>query len=130
MFNNVPDIYIFDGNGYLHPRHMGIATHVGILIDMPSIGIAKTYYKINNVDFPMPLNKKFAFNDIVFNSEVYGRVLRTQLNVKPIFISMSNKIHLETAMCIVENMVTKDSHIPLPIRLADIMTRKVRKKCS
>ncbi len=78
----------------------------------------------------MPLNKKFAFNDIVFNSEVYGRVLRTQLNVKPIFISMSNKIHLETAMCIVENMVTKDSHIPLPIRLADIMTRKVRKKCS
>lgn len=130
LLNNVPDIYFFDGNGYLHPRHMGIATQAGILIDMPSIGIAKTYYKINNVDYPMPLNEKFAFNDIVINGEVYGRVLRTQLNVKPIFISMGNKIDLETAMCVVENMVTKDSHIPLPTRLADIMTHKIRKKFS
>lgn len=78
----------------------------------------------------MPLNEKFAFNDIVINGEVYGRVLRTQLNVKPIFISMGNKIDLETAMCVVENMITKDSHIPLPTRLADIMTHKIRKKFS
>ena len=48
------DVIFFDGNGYLHPRHMGIATHAGILINKATIGIAKSYYKIGNVDFVMP----------------------------------------------------------------------------
>lgn len=128
LLNIRPDIYIFDGNGYLHPRHMGIATHAGIITDTPSIGVAKTYFKVNNTDFINPRNEKFAFENIVINGVVYGRALRTHVNVKPIFLSVGNKIDLDTATIITEHLVTKESHIPLPTRLADIMTHEVRKE--
>lgn len=122
-----PDIYIFDGNGYLHPRHMGIATHAAIYLQKPSIGVAKSYYKIGETDFVMPLNKEYAFTDIIIEGEVYGRVLRTKKDVKPIFISVGNYIDLKTATEIINHCVTKESHIPAPTRLADIETHERRK---
>lgn len=123
-----PDLYVFDGNGYLHPRHMGIATHAGILIQKPTIGIAKTYYKVEETAYPMPENKPFAFEEIIVSQQVYGRVVRTHRNVKPIFLSVGNQIDLDTAMQIVKDMTTKESHIPLPTRLADLMTHEIRKQ--
>lgn len=122
------DIFFFDGNGYLHPQHMGVATHAGIIINKPTIGVAKSYLKINNTDFCMPSIKQFAYTDIKIDNEIYGRVLRTQSGVKPVFLSIGNKIDLDTAMQITNTLVTKDSHIPLPTRLADIMTHEIRKK--
>ncbi len=122
------DVIFFDGNGYLHPRHMGLATHAGILIKKPTIGIAKSYYKINDVDFIMPESNAGAYTDIIIDGEVYGRVLRTAENVKPIFLSIGNKIDLDTAMELTNMVITKDSHIPAPTRMADLMTHKVRKK--
>jgi len=123
-----PDVVLFDGNGYLHPRHMGLATHAGILIQKATIGIAKSYYKIENVVFDMPPNKEGAFTDIEVNSEVYGRVLRTHADVKPIYLSVGNAIDLDTAMEIAVHVTNKESHIPLPTRLADIMTHEKRKE--
>ncbi len=128
LIQEIPDVYIFDGNGYLHPRHMGIATHAGILLDKPTIGIAKTYYKIEDVEYLMPKNTAFAFEDIIIQDQVYGRVVRTHPDVKPIFLSVGNRIDLDTAMKIVKSMTTKESHIPLPTRLADIMTHEIRKR--
>ena len=128
LLEQQPDVYIFDGNGYLHPRHMGVATQAGILMDMPTIGIAKTYYRVHNSNFIMPTNNAFAFEDIIIEGEIYGRALRTHKNVKPIFFSIGNKIDLDTATKIAIEQVTKDSHIPLPTRLADIMTHEVRKQ--
>ena len=122
------DIFFFDGNGYLHPRHMGVATHAGIIINKPTIGIAKSYLKINNTEFCMPAMKALSYTDIKIDNEIYGRVLRTQSGVKPVFLSIGNKIDLDTAMEITNTLVTKDSHIPLPTRLADIMTHEIRKK--
>ena len=90
-----PDLYIFDGNGYLHPRHMGIATHASFDLRKPTIGVAKHYYKIGETDFIMPENQKFAFTDIVIKEEIYGRVLRTMKDVKPVFISVGNFIDLD-----------------------------------
>ena len=119
---------MFDGNGYLHARHMGLATHAGILIDKPTIGVAKSYYKIGNVDYCMPNDEKYAYEDIVIDSKIYGRVLRTKKNVKPIFVSTGNKIDIDTAMSIVIKMVIEESRIPLPIRAADIMTHEIRKR--
>lgn len=127
LFEN-PDIFIFDGNGYLHPRHMGIATHAGILMDQPTIGIAKTYYKVEDVDYSMPEKKAFSFEDIVIHNQVYGRVVRTHTNVKPIFLSVGNRVDLDTAMQIVKDMTGRESHIPLPTRLADLMTHEIRKQ--
>ena len=122
------ELYVFDGNGYLHPRHMGLATQAGILLDKPSIGVAKSYFKVENTDYMEPENEKFAYEDIIIKNEVYGRVVRTHKNVKPIFLSIGNKIDLDTAMQVIINTTSDESHIPIPTRLADIMTHEMRKK--
>ena len=121
-----PDLFMFDGNGYLHPRHMGIATHASFYINKPTIGVAKNYYKIENIDYIMPSNEKNAYTDIVIKGEVYGRVLRTQKNVRPIFISVGNYIDLDSATTIVCDFINSESHIPIPTRLADMETHKIR----
>lgn len=123
-----PDIYMFDGNGYLHYRHMGIATHASFYLNKPTIGVAKSYLKINNVDFAMPDNQEGSYKDIVINDEVYGRALRTTKNVKPIFISCGNWIDLETSTEIVIKLINKESRLPIPVRLADIETHIMRKR--
>ena len=106
---------------------MGIATHAAIYLQKPSIGVAKSYYKIGETDFVMPSNEEYAFTDIIIEGEVYGRVLRTKKDVKPIFISVGNYIDLKTATEIINHCVTKESHIPVPTRLADIETHERRK---
>jgi deoxyribonuclease V len=123
-----PDLFMFDGNGYLHYRHMGIATHASFFLNKPTIGIAKSYLKIQDVDFVMPENQAGAYTDIVINDEVYGRTLRTSINVKPIFVSCGNWIDLDTSTEIVLNCVNVESRLPIPVRLADIETHKVRKQ--
>lgn len=125
---NQPDLYMFDGNGYLHYRHMGIATHASFFLNKPTIGVAKSYLKIQGVDFIMPKNIKGSYTNIVINNEIYGRTLRTTENVKPIFISCGNWIDLETSTEIVLNCINNMSRLPIPVRLADIETHKIRKQ--
>ncbi|OZI12995.1 endonuclease V [Bacillaceae bacterium SAS-127] len=126
----LPDLYMFDGNGHLHYRHMGIATQAAFFLNKPTIGVAKNYLKIQEVDFIMPENEKSAYTDIVINNEVYGRTLRTTKNVKPIFVSCGNWIDLDTSMEIVMNCINKESRLPIPVRLADLETHKMRKQLS
>lgn len=126
---NNPDVYMFDGNGYLHPRHMGIATHASFFLKKPTLGVAKSYYKIGNEDFIEPENNEGAYSDVVINDEVYGKALRTHKNVKPIFVSAGNYIDLNTSIKIVNKLIRKDSHIPIPTREADILTHIRRKEC-
>lgn len=122
-----PDIYMFDGNGYLHYRRMGIATHASFYLNKPTIGIAKSYLKINDVDFTMPENQEGSHTDIIINNEIYGRALRTTKNVKPIFISCGNWIDLETSTEIVMRLINKESRLPVPVRLADLETHIMKK---
>lgn len=107
--SNAPDLYMFDGNGYLHYRHMGIATHASFLLNKPTIGVAKSYLKIQGVDFIMPENLIGSYTDIVINNEVYGRTLRTTKNVKPIFVSCGNWIDLDTSTEVVMNCINNES---------------------
>lgn len=125
--NIEPDIFMFDGNGYLHFNHMGIATHASFFLNKPTIGVAKSYLKINNVDFQMPGNEFGEYKDIIINGEVYGRVLRSRKDVKPIFVSCGNYIDLKTATEIVLNLINKESRIPIPVRLADLETHIIKK---
>ena len=127
LLKNIPDIYIFDGNGYLHPRHMGIATYSSFYLNKPTIGIAKTYYRINNTSYTEPNISKGSYTDIVIDNEIYGRVLRTQNAVKPIFLSVGNYISLNSVTTLSLSLTDKESHIPVPTRLADIETRVQRK---
>ncbi len=122
------DLYVFDGNGYLHPRHMGLATYAGIMLKKPSMGIAKSFYKFSDFDYMDLPSEALSYKDIVINDEVYGRVIRTHEGVKPIFLSIGNMIDLETATVVTERVIDKEGHIPSPTRLADIMTHEIRKK--
>lgn len=122
-----PDLFIFDGNGYLHFNHMGIATHASFFLNKPTIGVAKSYLRVNGYSFNMPENEEGSYTDIIINEEVYGRALRTRKEIKPIFISCGNNIDLETSTEIVLNLITNESRLPLPTRLADLETHISRK---
>ena len=127
LLENNPDIYVFDGNGYLHPRHMGIATHASFYLNKPTIGIAKTYFRVDKkTDYTEPENEAGSYTDIVIDGEVYGRALRTHKDVKPIFISIGNFVSLDTACAFAMKLTDKESHIPLPTRLADLETHIAR----
>lgn len=120
---NIPDIYMFDGNGYLHPRHMGIASHASFYLDKPTIGVAKTYFRVDKkTDFILPDSEAGSYTDIVIAGEIYGRALRTHTDVKPVFVSVGNYISIETATEITMRLVDKESHIPIPTRFADLET--------
>ena len=127
MLESSPDIYIFDGNGYLHPRHMGIATHASFYLNKPTVGIAKTYFRVDHkTDYTEPENEAGSYTDIVIDGEVYGRALRTHKDVKPIFISVGNHISLDTACALALKLTDQASHIPIPTRLADLETHTAR----
>jgi len=124
--SNKPDLFMFDGNGYLHKRHMGLATQASFELGKPTIGVAKNYFKINDVNFIMPKNKDGAYTDIVVNGKVMGRALRTRKDVKPVFVSCGNWIDLDTATYITMHFVEKDSRLPITTRYADIATHRAR----
>lgn len=125
-----PDVFIFDGNGYLHFNHMGIATHASFFLNKPTIGVAKSYLRINGIDFNMPENEEGSYTDIIINGEVYGRTLRTRKNVKPIFVSCGNNVDLETSTEIVLKLINNESRLPIPTRLADLETHISRRALS
>jgi len=122
-----PDIFVFDGNGYLHPRHMGIATHASFYLNKPTIGIAKTYFRVDKkTDYTEPGNDAGSYTDIVIDGEVYGRALRTHKDVKPVFVSVGNYVSLDTACALAMKLTDRESHIPIPTRLADLETHIAR----
>lgn len=124
----LPDLYMLDGNGCLHPRRMGIATHASFYLDRPTIGVAKHYYKIDGAECSMPENEPFAYTDIRVDGETYGRILRTVKDVKPVYVSVGNYIDLDTATELVCRIVDRESRIPMPTRLADLETHRRRKE--
>ena len=127
MLEASPDVFIFDGNGYLHPRHMGIATHASFYLHKPTIGIAKTYFRVDQkTDYTEPEQEAGSYTDIVIGGEVYGRALRTHKDVKPVFIAVGNYVTLDTACSLALQLTDKESHIPVPTRLADLETHVAR----
>ncbi len=110
-----PDLFIFDGQGIAHPRRMGIASHMGIILGKPSIGCAKT--RLCGVcDEPGRDKGDFSplFDD---EGDIIGAVLRTRKNVKPVFVSQGNMISLGRALDIVLSSCVK-YRIPEPLRAA------------
>lgn len=124
-----PDLFVFDGNGYLHPRHMGIATHASFYLNKPTVGIAKTYFRVDQkTDYTEPENEAGSYTDIVIDGEVCGRALRTHRDVRPIFVSIGNFVSLDTACALALKLTDRESHIPVPTRLADLETHIAREK--
>lgn len=120
-----PDLVFFDGNGMLHPERVGIATHASFFIGKPTIGVAKNPFI---GEFEDPEIEKGSYSPIYDAEEVIGAVLRTQTKVKPIYVSVGNRIDLPSAITMTMHYVGKESRIPEIIRQADHETRKLRKK--
>jgi len=109
-----PDVFIIDGQGIAHPRRLGIASHLGLFFDKPTIGCAKS--RLIGEFEPPPL-KKGIYSLLKDNEEIIGAVLRTRKAVKPVFISVGNKCTLDDAIRIVL-ACTAGYRIPEPTRLA------------
>ena len=106
---------------------MGIATHASFYLKRPTIGIAKSYFRVDReTDYKEPENEVGSFTDIVINGEIYGRVLRTHKNVRPVFVSVGNNVSLDTACYLALMLTDRESHIPVPTRLADLETHAAR----
>lgn len=91
----LPELILCDGQGYAHPRRFGIACHLGVLTGIPSIGVGKT--RLIGTHKPTA-NKRGAWVPLFDNDECIGAVLRTRINVKPIYISIGHRISLKTAI--------------------------------
>jgi len=91
----VPDLILYDGQGIAHPRRCGIASHVGLLVDIASIGVAKTRL-VGEHD--SVLNIRGAWSPLMDAGEIIGAVLRTRPGVKPLFVSIGHRVCLATAV--------------------------------
>jgi deoxyribonuclease V len=90
-----PDLLLCDGQGLAHPRRFGLACHLGVLTDIPSIGVAKSLL-IGRHD-PLPAGRG-AWRPLLDSGEVVGAALRTRDGVAPVYVSIGHKISLETAI--------------------------------
>jgi deoxyribonuclease V len=93
--STTPDLLIFDGQGLAHPRRLGIASHIGLLVDMPAIGCAKSRL-CGQHDEPGEEPGEYAF--LVNKGEVIGAVLRTRRGVKPVYVSIGHRVDLATSV--------------------------------
>ncbi|GII86522.1 endonuclease V [Sphaerisporangium siamense] len=114
-----PDLLLCDGYGVAHPHRFGLACHLGVLADLPTIGVAKTAF-IGAYEMPAP--SRGAWSPIRDDDETLGRALRTRQNVKPIFVSQGHRMTLDIA-CHHLLTLTPKYRIPAPLRHADHLSR-------
>ena len=119
-----PDIFIIDVQGIAHPRRLGLAAHLGLFFDKPTVGCAKS--RLTGT-FEEPSLEKGAYSPLKGKEEVIGAVVRTRTNVKPVFVSVGNKCLLKDAVKITLDCTTK-YRLPEPTRLAHQLVSKLRLK--
>jgi len=112
--NPVPDLLLCDGQGLAHPRRFGIACHLGVLTEIPSIGVGKTRLLGKHREVP---NRRGAWQPLVDKREIIGAVLRTRVNVKPVYVSIGHRVSLQTAIDFVMHCTTR-FRLPETTRLA------------
>ncbi len=120
-----PDLLFVDGVGIAHPRRLGIASHLGIVLDLPTIGCAK---KVLTGTYAEPDSYRGSFEPLVDHkekNETMGAVVRTKTNVKPMFISPGHKISIEESVDLVLK-VTLKHRMPEPTRMAHLLMNKCR----
>jgi deoxyribonuclease V len=110
----VPDVLIFDGNGIMHPRRIGIASHIGVLLDRPAIGSAKSRLCGQHAEVP---DERGAWQPLIHRRQVIGAALRTRARCNPVFVSPGHLADLETSIALVMACAPK-YRLPEPIRRA------------
>ena len=114
-----PELLMFDGHGIAHPRRCGLASHIGLLIDRPSIGCAKT---LLSGSYDEPDTERGHSSPLKDSDEIIGAVVRTRHGVKPLFVSTGHRIDLKDSISIVLRCCSR-YRIPETIRQADQLAR-------
>jgi len=115
-----PDLLMVDGQGLAHPRRFGIASHVGLLADLPTIGVAKSRL-CGTHDDPGP--GKGAIAPLLDGDEVIGAVVRTRAGVRPLYVSVGHRVALATAIRLTLACAPR-FRLPEPTRLADKLSKE------
>ena len=119
-----PDVIILDAQGIAHPRGIGLASHIGLLLDKSAIGCAKTRLigEYNEVGGEAGCHSQLTVKD-----KIVGAVLRTRKNVKPVFVSPGHKIDLKTSIDLVLQSC-RGYRLPEPMRQAHNLVKKTATK--
>lgn len=117
-----PDVFMFDGQGYAHPRRFGLACHMGLLIDRPTVGCAKSILvgECDEPDFT-----RGSTTRLLHNGEIIGAAVRTRDHVKPVYVSVGHKLSLQAAIEVTLLCGTR-YRLPEPTRLADRLVARAR----
>lgn len=118
-----PDVVVFDGQGIAHPRGLGIAAHLGLLIDRPSFGCGKSLLcgKFENL-----ATEAGSSAPLIYRGMQIGAAYRTKTDVQPVFISPGHRIDLASSLAIIRKCVSK-YRIPEPTRQAHLLANELRR---
>jgi len=112
--NTLPDVLIVDGHGRAHPRRFGLACHLGVLLELPTIGCAKAVF----VGQAAPVGEEpGSTSELCLNGELLGLALRTRRHAKPVYISVGHRVDLPSAIQLVLAR-GRGYRLPEPLRLA------------
>jgi len=120
----IPDVVLYDGQGIAHPRSLGLASHMGLLLELPSVGCAK---KKLVGDFEEVGLQPGSTTPIKIEGKIIGAVIRTRRGVKPVFVSPGHLIDLESSIELVLK-TCRGFRLPEPIRRAHLMVKRIRSR--
>jgi deoxyribonuclease V len=119
-----PDLIVVDGHGVAHSRRFGLACHLGVMFDVPTIGCSKTRLVGTAEE---PADKKGDYSPLIDRGEIIGRALRTQDNVKPVYVSVGHLVSLATACDWILKLAVQ-YRLPETTRQADQIARRLKKE--
>ncbi len=124
QLKRMPDIVIFDGHGIAHPRGTGIASHMGIVLDISTIGCAKG--RLCGEEEPLA-QRRGSVGFVRMDGRIIGARVRTKDGIKPVYVSQGYRVSLDDAIDVVLKTASS-SRIPEPLRMAHILANKKRRE--
>lgn len=119
-----PDLIIFDAHGLAHPRRFGLASHLGYLLDVPSIGCAKSLFVGEHAKLAAHAGSSAWLID---RGEAVGAAVRTRTGVRPIYISPGHRVGMRAAIVLALMAVTR-YRVPEPLRMASILAQRCKRE--
>lgn len=119
---NRPDAVLFDGQGIAHPRGVGLASHLGLLMDLPAVGCAKRRLVGHH---ERPGDQRGEWTSLIHEGRQVGAVLRTRERVKPLYVSQGHRVSLPSALALVLSCC-RGCRVPEPVRQAHLAVNRLR----